>query len=185
MQSLNWYSPFTSVTQLIVFGGGCGLALLVTFWLLQPSRQAAKQRSNDVHYTLSDVLALFVMLQYPLWFIAGNPSSSRKLVAFGVALIGVLVAWRAGVRLVSQIGFHRWWERFIYLALLIPWSIATTLGGFVCFFYAWQTESAPLARTLFAFGLLLTVSIVALRRLQAQLLTAASQEAEQACDARQ
>jgi hypothetical protein len=109
-----------------------GFLVCITFaWVLAPLSRAAKSRQGIFQFSLADFLCLFVLIQLPFGAVYGmaNEYSKREVVVgFSLLIAAVaVVAWLAGVQLLSKANIRVPWHRGVALGVVMP---ITVFGNF-------------------------------------------------------
>jgi hypothetical protein len=121
------------VSSLCALAATCGFCVgmfLVNWWVVKPLDRAGRDRQCPVQFSLSDLLCLFVVIQFAigvLQWVGGWSISPFAVLA--------AVAWWAGVRLLSRAGICIVWQRCVFLVSSAPVllgsgvALALTIGA--------------------------------------------------------
>jgi hypothetical protein len=112
----------------------CPIALVAVIvwlsftWVLGPLDRAAKTRRGTFQFSIGDLLCLFVLIQLPFgavhWRLAGENVQQEIRLGFSLLTVGVaVVAWLAGVQLLSKAQIHVPWQRSVALAVVMPLAV--------------------------------------------------------------
>jgi len=115
----------------LLFIWGVVLAVWTAIWILQPVARKAKPRKHSRQFTLADFLALFLVLQ--LWmalvhamFADGTGEARGLLDVCGWIVLGL--PWWVCVQMLSRAGVRTAWRRGVFLAIVLPITVAGTFA---------------------------------------------------------
>jgi hypothetical protein len=116
---------------LLLFIWGVVLAVWTAIWILQPVARKAKAGKHSRQFTLADFLALFLVFQ--LWmalvhglFHDGTGEARGLLDVCGWIVLGL--PWWVCVQMLSRAGVRTAWRRGVFLAIVLPITVAGTFA---------------------------------------------------------
>lgn len=112
-----------------------GIALLIAgfvalwktaAWILRPLDEAARGRDLPMQFTLGDFLGLVFLMQVPTWALMLDRRLAWPIVVFGWIAFGLM--WLFGVQTLSRAGVENPWHRVLFVAVVIPGSVCSTIA---------------------------------------------------------
>jgi hypothetical protein len=122
---MEWFILILVLVVVITGTGG------VATWILRPVDEAAKDRWHPAQFTVADLLCLFFLIQ--LWMTpihAWVPAEQGPMIWLldGFAWVASGLLWWFGVQSLSRAGVRNPWHRSIFLAIVLPVSLAGVLA---------------------------------------------------------
>ncbi len=106
---------------------------MIGIWVLRPVDHAAKDREHPTQFTIVDFFCLFFIIQLAMaiihWQFGVGPGAQMRFVymfdAFSWFACGAL--WLKSVQLMSRAGIQKPWHRVLFLAVIIPGTLAAVM----------------------------------------------------------